>query len=78
MDSWIKEMNKFSGKKRIAVVVCANKVDLTKQAVPDKEGEEWASKRGYMFFTTSAQSGENVEPMFLSLFAKVVQGINGK
>jgi len=70
-------MTKFSAKKRISVVVCANKADLTKQAVPDKEGEEWASKRGYMFFVTSAQSGENIEPMFLSLFSKVVQATNG-
>merc|ERR1711959_140962 len=59
LDTWAKEMTKFSGgKKRIAVVVCANKADLTKQNVSTQEGQDWASKRGYMFYETSAQSGQ--------------------
>eukprot|EP00656_Telonema_subtile_P034126 TRINITY_DN3824_c0_g1_i2.p1 TRINITY_DN3824_c0_g1~~TRINITY_DN3824_c0_g1_i2.p1 ORF type:complete len:206 (-),score=46.28 TRINITY_DN3824_c0_g1_i2:123-740(-) len=72
LDSWVKEMTKFSGKKRIAVTVCANKADLVeKQMVSEAEGQEWASKRGYSFAETSAQSGQNIETMFLALFSTV-------
>jgi len=43
--------------------------------VSEREGREWASKGGYMYFETSAQSGENVNEMFLQLFTQVVRNV---
>merc|ERR1711988_1860462 len=63
-------------KKMIEIAVCANKTDLHKRIVSEKEGREWAQRQGYMYYETSASSGENVETMFKELFEKVVKNIN--
>lgn len=68
LDSWVSEANKF-GAKDLIVAVCANKVDLPKRQVPESDGRKWALSKGYMYFETSAQSGQNVNEMFLQLFA---------
>eukprot|EP00658_Telonema_sp_P-2_P027958 TRINITY_DN2150_c0_g1_i2.p1 TRINITY_DN2150_c0_g1~~TRINITY_DN2150_c0_g1_i2.p1 ORF type:complete len:193 (+),score=33.50 TRINITY_DN2150_c0_g1_i2:206-784(+) len=78
LDSWVKELKKFGGKNKIAVTLIGNKADSNKRVISEEEGRDWASKRGFMFFETSAQSGQNIEEMFLSLFTKVVQDVNGK
>merc|ERR1712196_267583 len=38
LGEWLKELHKFAGKKKIEVVVCANKTDLSKRTVSEKEG----------------------------------------
>ena len=75
LGAWVKELTKFAGKKKIEIAVCANKTDLHKRIVSEREGREWAQKSGYMYFETSAQSGENVQEMFTQLFAKVVRNV---
>jgi len=44
--------------------------------VSEKEGKEWANRQGYLYFETSAQSGENIPDMFKQVFAKIVRNIN--
>ena len=76
LGAWVKELTKFAGKKKIEIAVCANKVDLHKRMVSEKEGKEWANRQGYLYFETSAQSGENIPDMFKQVFAKIVRNIN--
>merc|ERR1711959_347350 len=80
LDSWTKELGKFAGKRKkgeeIPITVCGNKTDLRKQVVSEKEGREWATRRGYAFYQTSAQSGENVDTVFNDLFSRVVKNVN--
>merc|ERR1712100_490234 len=64
LGAWVKELTKYAGKRKIEVAVCANKTDLSKRIVSEKEGKEWAQRHGYMYFETSASSGENVDAMF--------------
>mmetsp|Transcript_21583 Transcript_21583/g.37076 ORF Transcript_21583/g.37076 Transcript_21583/m.37076 type:complete len:184 (+) Transcript_21583:113-664(+) len=72
LDNWIKEATKF-GATNVIFVVVGNKIDVKKRAINEKEARAWAASRGYMYFETSASSGENVNMMFNSLFAKVVE-----
>merc|ERR1712159_183453 len=76
LPAWVKELTKYAGKKKIEIAVCANKTDLHKRIVSEKEGREWATRQGYMYFETSASSGENVEEMFTQLFQNVVKNVN--
>merc|ERR1719324_638950 len=77
LSAWLKELQKYAGKRKIEVAVCANKTDLHKRVVGEKEGRDWAQRQGFMFFETSASSGENIEMMFNQLFSKVVKNVNG-
>merc|ERR1711959_510863 len=77
LGAWVKELTKYAGKRKIEVAVCGNKTDLHKRIVSEKEGREWAQRHGFMFFETSASTGENVEMMFNQLFTRVVKNVNG-
>jgi len=76
LGAWVKELTKYAGKRKIEVAVCANKTDLSKRVVSEREAKDWAQRHGYMFYETSASSGENVEGMFKELFRKIVSNVN--
>merc|ERR1711988_564690 len=76
LGNWVKELNKYAGKRKIEVAVCANKADLSKRVVSEREARDWAQRHGYMFYETSASSGENVETMFNDLFRRIVKTVN--
>jgi len=75
LESWVKEAATF-GAINPVIVVCANKVDIGKRVVAEKEARVWAAGRGYMYFETSANTGENVALMFASLFQKILSSNN--
>mmetsp|Transcript_30494 Transcript_30494/g.49329 ORF Transcript_30494/g.49329 Transcript_30494/m.49329 type:complete len:185 (-) Transcript_30494:790-1344(-) len=77
LENWLKEAVKF-GAKDVVAVVAANKIDLKKRAVTEKEGRAWAASKGYQYFETSANTGDNVNTMFQNLFTAVVERITGK
>lgn len=49
------------------VVLLANKMDLGPKFPAVEEGMELAKRRGWMFFATSAKTGENVELAFMTM-----------
>lgn len=67
LDSWLEEAQRY-GAKDLALVLCANKCDAPKRVVSEKEAKSWATAHSCTYWETSASSGENVKPMFESLF----------
>ena len=53
---------------RTMMVLCGNKIDLSRE-VEKNEGEELAQKEGLMFFECSAKTNENIKNMFFSSVA---------
>ena len=67
LDMWLKEAEKF-GARNVTFCVCANKTDkATKRVVSERDGRAWAERNGFMYFETSAQSGENINEMVRTL-----------
>jgi len=72
LESWVDEASKFGAVEPV-VVICGNKTDAGKRTVTEQEARNWAEARCYMYFETSANSGEGVTLMFEALFAKVIE-----
>ena len=78
LSSWLDELRADIGDQsdmdRIVIAVCANKVDKTSnRIVNESEGRLWAESNGFLYFETSALSGEGIQEMFqvgISFFAK--------
>ncbi|XP_063156815.1 dnaJ homolog subfamily C member 27 isoform X2 [Candoia aspera] len=69
LDLWLAEMKQELGPhgnmENIVFVVCANKIDCAKlRCVDESEGRLWAESRGFLYFETSAQTGEGINEMF--------------
>ncbi|XP_029396753.1 dnaJ homolog subfamily C member 27 [Mus pahari] len=69
LDSWLAEMKQELGPHgnmdNIVFVVCANKIDCSKhRCIDESEGRLWAESRGFLYFETSAQTGEGINEMF--------------
>ncbi|KAK3284655.1 hypothetical protein CYMTET_7707 [Cymbomonas tetramitiformis] len=76
LDSWIDESARFGAQNAI-VVVAANKVDVGRRVVSEKEGRQWAESNGFLFFEVSANSGAQVRAMFASIFHRVLHSMQG-
>ena len=70
LELWHNEAIKY-GAKDMVVVVCANKIDGGKRVVSEAEGKKWAMAKGFGYFETSAQTGQNITAMFDELFRDV-------
>uniref|UniRef100_A0A8C3X9H8 DnaJ heat shock protein family (Hsp40) member C27 n=1 Tax=Cyanoderma ruficeps TaxID=181631 RepID=A0A8C3X9H8_9PASS len=78
LDSWVAEMRQELGPHAsmdgLVCVVCANKVDAGKLRVVDEsEGRLWAESRGFLYWETSAQSGEGIQEMFQSFYSAILE-----
>ncbi|PIO23596.1 hypothetical protein AB205_0203200 [Aquarana catesbeiana] len=74
LDAWLAEMKQELGPQgnieNVVFAVCANKIDCAKhRCVDESEGRLWAESRGFLYFETSAQSGEGINEMFQVLSA---------
>uniref|UniRef100_A0A7S1CBJ8 Uncharacterized protein n=1 Tax=Bicosoecida sp. CB-2014 TaxID=1486930 RepID=A0A7S1CBJ8_9STRA len=69
LGDWLEEASKYGAPSFVAFVA-ANKVDK-KRVVSTAEGRAWAEERGLQYFETSANSGQNVDDMFNTLFKTV-------
>ncbi|KAM6324060.1 dnaJ homolog subfamily C member 27 [Aegotheles albertisi] len=77
LDTWLAEMKQELGPhgnmENIVFVVCANKVDCTKhRSVDESEGRLWAESRGFLYFETSAQTGEGINEMFQTFYSAII------
>ncbi|XP_066091130.1 dnaJ homolog subfamily C member 27 isoform X2 [Saccopteryx bilineata] len=78
LDAWLAEMKQDLGPhgnmENIVFVVCANKIDGTKhRCVDESEGRLWAESKGFLYFETSAQTGEGINEMFQTFYASIVE-----
>ncbi|KAM5316996.1 dnaJ homolog subfamily C member 27 isoform 1-T1 [Glossophaga mutica] len=77
LDAWLAEMKQDLGPHgsvdNIVFVVCANKIDCAKhRCVDESEGRLWAESRGFLYFETSAQTGEGINEMFQTFYTAIV------
>ena len=64
-DNIINWINFVRNIEKTIMVLCGNKIDLTRE-VKKSEGEELAKKEGLLFFECSAKTNENIKYMFYS------------
>jgi small GTP-binding protein len=77
LDKWFSDLDEQCGK--ISVILVANKIDLIEnRIIPRKEGENYALKKGLMFFETSAKTGEHVIDVMEELAKLIVSKSKGK
>lgn len=75
INKWLYEVKSHSHE-RVEVVLIGNKNDMKdKREVSYEEGEKFAHVNGFMFFETSAQTGEKVEEAFKTVAKKIVTKI---
>jgi len=71
LDKWFADLYEQCGK--IPIILVANKIDLAeKTVIPLEEGENYALKKGIMFFETSAKTGEHVVDVMEELGKKLL------
>ncbi|KAM4804308.1 dnaJ homolog subfamily C member 27 isoform X2 [Urocitellus parryii] len=80
LDAWLAEMKQELGPHgnmdNIVFVVCANKIDCTKhRCVDESEGRLWAESKGFLYFETSAQTGEGINEMFQLIYVKMAENV---
>ncbi|XP_004328563.1 dnaJ homolog subfamily C member 27 isoform X1 [Globicephala melas] len=77
LDAWLAEMKQDLGPhgnmENIVFAVCANKIDCAKhRCVDESEGRLWAESKGFLYFETSAQTGEGISEMFQTFYVSIV------
>lgn len=79
LDHWLLEMQTEMGNQtehdNVVICVCANKIDR-KRMVDEHEARLWADSKGFLYFETSALTGEGVNEMFQALFEGVVTAVD--
>eukprot|EP00794_Sanderia_malayensis_P012153 gene12153-13407_t len=80
LEGWLDELKTEVSNQRevddIVFAVCANKTDtISSRKVNESEGRLWAESKGFLYFETSAQSGDGIQDMFKILFGAMVHTI---
>ena len=60
LQNWIEFIQSIEKTK---IVICGNKIDLDERQVSKEEGENFAKKKGLIFFEVSAKTNVNIENM---------------
>ena len=78
VERWIQQIDKnaWAGVKKALV---ANKIDLdTNRDVEQEDGKQTAGRFDWMYFETSAKTGEGVEAMFEKIVFELIEDESGK
>lgn len=78
LDGWLQEAQKFNVPKDLVIAVCANKCDVPppSRKVSEADGKKWAGSKGFAYFETSANSGQNVSAALEYVFKEAMNNTN--
>lgn len=78
LDSWLQEAQKFNCPKDLVICVCANKCDAPASArkVSEADGKKWAGSKGFAYFETSANTGQNIATALEFVFREAMNNTN--
>ena len=75
-DKWIEKIKDSFDIKNTPIILVGNKKDLKDERnIPEEEGKKLAEENNFVFFETSAKTGENVNKIFQTLFEIIVKDI---
>ncbi len=69
LDTWIDELEENIGK-NIPMLLVGNKIDLERK-IPREDAEEYAKKKGFLYFETSAKTSKGVNNAFKNLAIEI-------
>ena len=72
LNNWIQAFISIAGIDTIIAIV-ANKCDMETCEVEEEEARRWAENNDYIFYKTSAKTGENIDYMFGDLVKRIVK-----
>ncbi|XP_052812662.1 dnaJ homolog subfamily C member 27-like isoform X2 [Mya arenaria] len=75
LDTWMKEVTKYSGGGVQEIVLIANKVDTKagKRMISTQEAKKWATSRKMNLYEASANTGDGVHKLFDELLNNIIQ-----
>jgi small GTP-binding protein len=73
LDSWLEKLNETADISKKPIIIIGNKADIneSERVITYEEGKEYASKKGYNFYETSAKTGQNVQEAFNDIFEQL-------
>ena len=73
LDMWLSKLNEATDLSKKPIIIVGNKcdVDNDNREVSFEEGSEYAKKKGYNFYETSAKTGQNVKNAFDDIFEQL-------
>ena len=73
LDTWLGKLNETCDLSKKPIIIVGNKCDVEsdKREVTYEEGSEYAKKKGYNFYETSAKTGQNVQEAFNDIFEQL-------
>ena len=75
---WINDINDYLNISNIPIILVGNKIDLkNERIISEEEGRKLAKDNNFLFFETSAKTGENVNEIFQALIEILVKDIQG-
>ncbi len=76
-NEWIKNINDTFDLSKIPVLLVGNKIDLNdERIIREEEGRKIADENKFLFYETSAKTGENVEEIFQTIFETIINDTN--
>ena len=70
---WVKQIQSYTQKESIAIVLLGNKCDAENKAVTSQEANEIANEYNMKFFETSAMNNINIEESFTQLSTQIMK-----
>lgn len=71
IDYWLKIIEERINKKKIAIIIVANKVDLDYRIISKEEGQKYAEDKGLKYFEISSKNEFNIKETFKVLFEDI-------
>ena len=76
-NEWIKNINDIFDISKIPILLVGNKIDLNEERIiSEEEGRKIADDNKFLFYETSAKTGENVEKIFQKIFETIINDNN--
>ena len=73
LDLWVENMYESISPEEKVIFLVGNKIDSEKRVVTKEEAEEYAKKKNFDYYETSAKTGEGIEKLFDELYHKIYE-----